>query len=569
MSGRYDHLDRDALVRILERRDSERQLGLVWERPEAEGGELEADASVNADFVALELDPALSHGDAPWRDLIIEGDNHDALRYLRMTHAGRIRCIYIDPPYNTGNRDFVYNDRFVDRSHRFRHSLWLEFMHRRLRLARELLAEDGVIFVSIDDNELFRLGMLMDQVFGSDSRLATLIWQTDGNFDNQAKIKVCHEYVLAYSRNPSAFPMPPVVDPNIGESSKLFRPTIRNTIVKNGPKNPVSDLVLPAGFPADFECGRVPARSNKWPHILTDIEVMNYRLMDSVTVRSGWANRELCVEFCAKGFSPVMDSKGQETTFVLTANGTIENVKVRDRPSHVVSILRNLGNTQSDGAMLADMGVGFSYPKPVTLMQYVISLLDDKQVTVLDFFAGSGTTAHAVAKLNAEDGGQRRYILVSNTEATDDQPDKNLCRDVCAERVRRVLGGYTNAKGEPVAGLGGGFAYLRTRRVPRHRINRRLGHVEIWHALCLIHGQPLQSWDGRGLVHAAVEAAADPLSYLPDLDDTTLAALQAWLASLPRRAAVYCWTPERLAHIDPALATVLPVPQSLAQRFGR
>ena len=132
----YEDLDREALIRLLRRRDAERQLGLVWERDE-----IEVDDAVNSDYVALQLDSALSHGDAPWDNLIIEGDNFDALRALRMSHKGAIRCIYIDPPYNTGNRDFVYNDRFVDKTHRFRHSLWLEFMYRRLQLARELLAE--------------------------------------------------------------------------------------------------------------------------------------------------------------------------------------------------------------------------------------------------------------------------------------------------------------------------------------------------------------------------------------------------------------------------------------------
>ncbi len=142
--SRYDHLDRDDLIRLLQRRDAERQLGLVWERDE-----IDADAALNDDYVALQLDPALSHGDAPWTNMIIEGDNYDALRALRMSHKGAIRCIYIDPPYNTGNRDFVYNDRFVDKTYRFRHSLWLAFMCRRLTLAKELLADDGVIFVSI------------------------------------------------------------------------------------------------------------------------------------------------------------------------------------------------------------------------------------------------------------------------------------------------------------------------------------------------------------------------------------------------------------------------------------
>src|SRR5690606_1488451 len=115
-----------------------------------------------------------------------------------------------------------------------------------------------------------------------------------------------------------------------------------------------------------------------------------------------------------------------------------------------------------------------------------------------DFFAGSGTLAQAVTKLNAEDGGERRFILVSSTEATDDQPDKILCRDICAERVRRVMSGYTNAKGEDVAGLGGDFAYLRARRIPPHRLSLKLEHAEVWNALQLIHGRPLSPWPANG-----------------------------------------------------------------------
>ena len=195
----YEGLDKDALIRLLQRRDAQRQLGLVWEREE-----IDPDAALNDDFVALDLDPALSHGDAPWKNLIIEGDNFDALRALRMSHKGAVRCIYIDPPYNTGNRDFVYNDRFVDKTHRFRHSLWLEFMYRRLTLAKELLADDGVIFVSIDDNELFRLGMLMDRVFGEDNWIETLIWKKSYGGGAKAKHVVgLHEYVLCFAKQKS------------------------------------------------------------------------------------------------------------------------------------------------------------------------------------------------------------------------------------------------------------------------------------------------------------------------------------------------------------------------------
>jgi adenine-specific DNA-methyltransferase len=562
MTSKYDQLDRQTLIGLLQRRDAERQLGLVWEREE-----IEVDQALNDDFVALSLDAGLSHGAAPWDNLIIEGDNYDALRALRMTHKGAIRCIYIDPPYNTGNKDFVYNDRFVDKTHRFRHSLWLEFMYRRLQLAKELLADDGVIFVSIDDNELFRLGMLMDRVFGMNEKLACFTWQTNGNFDNQAKIKVAHEYVLAYAKDSDIFPMPAVVDPNVPDTSKLFRPEIRNTIVKNGPKNPVSEILLPNGFPANFEEGVIEARNDeRWPKIETDIRVLNGRLQSGAVVRSGWANKGLCQEFIANGFRSVKDSKGQDTRFELTMTGAIENVKVRSA-SHVISVLRNMGNTQSDSSFLADMDIQFTYPKPVTLIQYLLSIIDDDAITVLDFFAGSGTTAHAIAKLNAEDGGQRKFILVSSTEATQDAPDKNLCRDVCAQRVRRVLGGYTNTKGQEVAGLGGGFAYLRAKRIPKHRMALKLDHAEVWSALQLLHGLPLSPWPGDGF------AGDGELAYLADFHAAHVQRLRDWLkVSAIAVPHVYSWSPQRLVGLlgdTAAELALLPLPQHLRERFGR
>lgn len=558
----YEALDRDTLIRLLQRRDAERQLGLVWERDD-----IEADAAVNSDYVALQLDAALSHGTAPWDNLVIEGDNFDALRSLRASHKGAIRCIYIDPPYNTGNRDFVYNDRFIDKTHRFRHSLWLEFMYRRLQLARDLLADDGVIFVSIDDNELFRLGMLMDRVFGAEGKLACFIWQTDGNFDNQAKIKISHEYVLAYSKNPDLFPMPVVVDPNVPKTSKLFRDEIRNTIVKNGPKNPISEIVLPAGFPASFDEGVIDARADgNWPQIDSQIVVRDGKLQSDVVVRSGWANKGLCQSFIDNQFQIVLDTKGQETRFEMTQTGAIENVKIR-KASHVVSVLRGMGNTQSDSAALAELGINFTYPKPVSLLQYLVSILDDPSAIFLDFFAGSGTTAHAVAKLNAEDGGSRSFILVSSTEATESDPDKNLCRDVCAQRVRLVLGGYTNARGQAVEGLGGGFAYLRARRVPKHRMAMKLDHAEIWSALQLLHGRPLSPWPGGGF--ATDDAGDDVFAYLVNNSPSSITRMQDWLVARGERAAtIYSWAPERHRSVD-SPHDWRPIPQHLRERFGR
>jgi adenine-specific DNA-methyltransferase len=197
------------------------------------------------------------------------------------------------------------------------------------------------------------------------------------------------------------------------------------------------------------------------------------------------------------------------------------------------------------------------------LIQYLISILDDDSATVLDFFAGSVTTAQAVAKLNAEDGGSRRFILVSSTEATADEPDKNLCRDVCAMRVRRVLGGYTNTRGERVEGLGGGFAYLRTRRIAPYRLSTRIAHAEVWRALQLIHDRALTRWQGSGFQHDGA------LGYLADFREASLAALRAWLGdSRGAGRTLYAWTPHRIGELAPE-ADIAPIPDFLRARFGR
>jgi adenine-specific DNA-methyltransferase len=204
MADNYDDYSREQLLRLLRERDRRPRFGLVWERDE-----IDHDLSVNGDFVALDRDAALSCGDGPQDNLIVEGDNFDALRYLRMTHAGRVKCIYIDPPYNTGNRDFIYNDRFVDKDDAWRHSKWLEFMYRRLELARELLREDGVIFVSIDDNEVFHLGLLMEQVFGAANFVANVIWQKVDSPKNTAQhFSDDHEYIICYALNKATLAHP-------------------------------------------------------------------------------------------------------------------------------------------------------------------------------------------------------------------------------------------------------------------------------------------------------------------------------------------------------------------------
>ncbi len=563
MPDHYDDYTREELIRLLRERDRKPKFGLVWERDE-----IEHERTINDDFVALDFDPGLSCGAAPFGNFIIEGDNFDALRFLRMTHAGQVKCIYIDPPYNTGNRDFIYNDRFVDKEDVYKHSKWLEFMYRRLELAKELLAEDGVIFVSIDDNEVFNLGLLMNRVFGEKNRLATLIWQTDGNFDNQAKFKICHEYIFVYVIEEKQVPSPPIIDPNVEETGKLFQEEIRNTIVKNGSKNPISDIVLLPGFPADFNNGFIKKRTDSWPHFLSDAEIQDGKLLKPVVIRSGWANKRLCERFIENGFCPVYDTKNQLTSFIITRTGAIENIKMRnEKQSHVVSVIKNIGSVQAAGSELLIHQINFPYPKPVGLIKYLLSMIQGKNFTVMDFFAGSGTTAHAVLKLNQEDGGQRRFILVSSTEATADTPDKNLCRDVCAERVRRVINGYCNRKGETVEGLGGDFAYLRARRIPAQMILSQIEHEQVWTALQLIHAGILTPFDTTALIqHVAIDN--EVMLYIPKISAATVEVV-AKILDENGTAVVYSWQPALLRqHIEDERACFQPIPQFLVHRFG-
>ena len=423
-------------------------------------------------FRLLEPVSELSCGDAESGNLIVQGDNLDALKALLPRYAGQVKCIYIDPPYNTGNEGWVYNDNVNSPEIRKwlgevvgkegetldRHDRWLCMMYPRLVLLKQFLAEDGVIFVSIDDDEVHHLRALMDELFGTRRRLATFVWRTDGNFDNQAKIKNCHEYVLAYANNPDLFPHPPVVDPSIGKESKLNRSHIQNTVVKNGPKNPVSSIELPAGFPASVNAGVIRARSDQWPQYATDANIVDGKLAAPVTVSSGWSSKSILQRFIDSNFESVLDSKGQRTRFVVTGTGAIESVKDREQASHVITVIGAVGSTQSQSAALAEMGFAFPFPKPVDLVRYLISMIQGDDFIVLDSFGGSGTTAHAVLKLNAEDGGNRRFILV--------EMDQNIAQNVTRERVRRVAEGYTSPKGQEVQGLGGGFQFCRLTAEP-------------------------------------------------------------------------------------------------------
>lgn len=400
-------------------------------------------------------------------NLFIEGDNLDALKLLQESYLGKVKMIYIDPPYNTG-KDFIYEDNFVsdkteyeqesgqrdkeggrlvanlESNGRF-HSDWLSMIYPRIKLARNLLRDDGVIFVSIDDNEVANLRRLCDEVFGEDSFLVQFSWRTDGNFDNQAKFKKCHEYILGYAKEEHSFLSPPIIDPNVPRNSKLYKDDIRNTIVKNGPKNPESSVVLPKGFPADMVEGFIEKRTSLWPHYLENAIIKKGALCNDVEVKSGWSSKDLLIDFIKNNCEPVMDIKGQESRFIISSTGAIEVIKKRSAvQSHVISSLQNLGGPQKAGSEVKSLNVVFDdYPKPVALIKYLCQMVRNDNDIILDFFAGSATTAHAVMQLNVEDDGNRKFIMVQLPEVCDEKTEPykagySTIAAISKERIRRA-----------------------------------------------------------------------------------------------------------------------------------
>ena len=417
---------------------------------------------------------------------IIHGDNLEALKSLLPEYEGRVKCIYIDPPYNTGNEKWVYNDNVNDPKIKkwlgevvgkqgedlSRHDKWLCMMYPRLKLLHKLLTEDGAIFISIDDNELINLQFICGEIFGGNNHVNTFIWHTEGHTDNQDVITHVHEYILCYAKNISQIHLQNIVDPNIPLDSKILRNFAENSITKNGEKNPPSIVTLPQGFPCESDGLNLPPSNDittfyeatkdsfisrqitkqygmSYPARLDAMVVKNGILTKECRVYTGWMNFNKLRNFIDNGCIPIQEESGTTLQFYLSKNGVIYYRREGRVSRYIQSVLQNMGTTEKNKYLLEAMGVKFDYPKPIELIDYLISIFTGKQDIILDSFAGSGTTAHAVLNLNKKDGGNRKFILVEMEE---------YAENITAERVRRIMDGYGEGK-NAVSGMGGAFDY--------------------------------------------------------------------------------------------------------------
>ena len=456
--------EKSELIKLLR---SQKKYGLVWEdKPEDAEQRMVSEQPV---LVEVPERAILSDDAEAPNHILIEGDNLEALTALSYTHAGKIDVIYIDPPYNTGNKDFIYNDSFVDKEDGYRHSKWLSFMNKRLKIAKNLLSDKGVIFISIDDNEQAPLKLLCDEIFGERNFVAKFDWRKKTGANDAKDIAVITESILLYSNSKVLAVEREIWNRDEG-SRNMKRFKFSDEFVETRGKYYLDTL----------DRGGLQYSDSMNYGIEAPDGGMIYPNGRSEFVNDGWIWKwgkdkvKWGLENKFLEFVKSKKSSGSKYTIKYKVYENVDNEgNIRKKVGRAFTnfILEPI-NQQGNSELMALFGeVPFSNPKPLGLLQYLLNTIVIKDVTILDFFAGSGTTLHATMQLNAEDGGHRQCILVTNNE-------NGICENVTYERNRRVIQGYTTPKGEKVPGLTrNNLRYYKTKFVPRDKSPKNLRNL--------------------------------------------------------------------------------------------
>lgn len=428
----YSKLTKDQLIEVIEKLEGKKKYGLVWDEervPEKVVIDCQEKLPVLTEVQGKEI---IIDENEPTH-ILIEGDNYHALSVLNYTHKSKIDLIYIDPPYNTGNKDFTYNDKYVEKEDTWRHSKWLTFMKKRLELAKELLTEKGVIFISIDDNEIAQLKLLCDGIFGEQNFVANCVRRRRKTQANLAKnIAPVHEYLLIYSKSISEL--------------NLNKLSYSEEFIKKGFANPDNDS---RGVYQTGPLAR-PKNSSNREYTLT--------MPNGRTITAKWSCSEETFQRYIKEKRLVIprggDGMPRIKIFLSELQGQIANTWWDDVASNddAAKEIENIFGTNA----------AFSFPKPTDLIRKVVELATNKNAIVLDFFAGSGTTGDAILQLNKKKNDNRKFILCTNNE-------NQISENVTYQRIKKVIKGYKTNKGDKIEGLGNNLKYFKTSFVANNR----------------------------------------------------------------------------------------------------
>lgn len=454
MTKTLEDYTKDELIELVKGLKHRKKFGLVWEEKTEEVVKLcETELPVLEEVTKRSITKIK---DVP-TNFIIEGDNYHALSVLNYTHSGKIDVIYIDPPYNTGARDWKYNNNYVDDADTFRHSKWLSFMGHRLRLAKELLSDSGILCITIDDYEMPRLWLLLDEIFGWENHLGTAAIRINpGGRKSKRKLAAQHEYALFFSKNNTVKVAPFYVHPESkshsykqDEDDAWFEERNLRKEGQDSLATKKDGTLLARYYPIyyDPETGAVSTIHKLHTEILPIDTKGQKRIWrrDSSVIDEMYASGNLYVKQTKYGpqvyFRFTGGLKGE------TPKSFWEDKKYSASEHGTATLDRVMGN-----------GGSFQFPKsPYAVIDCIKVCSSSKDAIVLDFFAGSGTTGHAVLELNKEDGGNRRFILCTNNE-------NGIAEEVTYPRIKNVIDGYAD-----VAGIPANVRYFKTSLVSKQQ----------------------------------------------------------------------------------------------------
>jgi adenine-specific DNA-methyltransferase len=459
-----DGISQDERSYLINLVNTKKKYGLVWEdKPE----DVEEQLRENLPVLKEVKDKAIINGEGNPNHILIEGDNLHALTALTFTHEGKVDVIYIDPPYNTGKKDFKYNDSFVDKEDTYRHSKWLSFMEKRLRIGKKLLNEKGIIFISIDDNEQSQIKLLCDEIFNSVNFICQFIHKNNSN-KNQAKlVGVSTEYVLCYAKSKSELKEISwkIEKKGANDINKIFKKLKNQGLSIDEISEEIKILYQ---RPKYAHLSRWNKTNDKG--VFKDADLSREGGAKNYTIINPFTNKECVIPNRGWGKSYEELIRLQKEDLIWYGGD--------DTPPGMIDYITDENYSVPDSFLYFDNSVDtkwqktlfgkivFENPKPLDMIIHFIKMVHSNNQTILDFFAGSGTTLHATMALNAEDGGKRKCILLTNNE-------NNICEEVTYKRNKSVIEGFKNKKGDVIKGLkNNNLRYFKSEYVSREQSHK-------------------------------------------------------------------------------------------------
>ena len=442
----YTNWTKEQLIEQLKSFEETKKYGLVWVNKKED---VKEKFKLYSPLLSLNPKKCFFENDKSENNIFIEGDNLDSLSILNYSHKGKIDVIYVDPPYNTGATNWKYNNSYVDSEDPYRHSKWISFMYFRLRLARTLLSEEGIICITIDDYEFPRLFMVMEEIFGSNNFLGNVIIRNNpGGRKSKRKVAAQHEYAIFFSKNPQVSIAK--IDIEIENKSHKYKKNDKGELIewRNLRKEGSDSMAKPGSdrfYPIYFDSDTGEISSSK----ILPIKILP---LDSKGDKRIWrrSKDDVDVLFKKNELKIKKTSYGNQVYFQFKGGLSGETPKSLQ--------LDNKFSASEYGTKELDNILGeresFNFPKSKHAVAQCIKIASSKKdAIILDFFAGSGTTGQAVLELNNEDGGNRKFILCTNNE-------NKIADEVCYPRISKIMGGYQNKGGEFIKGLGGNLKYF-------------------------------------------------------------------------------------------------------------